>query len=59
MVEEKNLNEKFFDEFKKIINNSNFSRKLSESIKLLAKPNATKDIVKHVEKFLKNDRKLY
>ena len=59
MVQEKDLNERFFDEFNKIINDPNFSIKLSESIKLLAKPNATRDIVKQIKFFLNNDRKLY
>ncbi len=52
MVKEKDLNEKFFNEFNKIIKDTNFSAKLSESIKLLAKPNATKDIVKQIKLFL-------
>tara|TARA_X000000368_G_scaffold413890_1_gene402733 strand:+ start:3218 stop:4321 length:1104 start_codon:yes stop_codon:yes gene_type:complete len=58
MVKEKDLNQRFFHEFKKIINDSSFSTKLSESIKLLAKPNATKEIVKNVKFFLNNDRKI-
>tara|TARA_Y100000758_G_scaffold232093_1_gene168835 strand:+ start:1369 stop:2475 length:1107 start_codon:yes stop_codon:yes gene_type:complete len=59
MVKEKDLNEKFFDVFTKIMKDSDFSTKLSKSIKLLAKPNATIDIVKQVKFFLNNDRKLY
>lgn len=58
MVKEKDLNKLFFSVFNKITNNKSFSDELSESIKLLAKPNATFEIVEQIKKRLKNGNKL-
>jgi UDP-N-acetylglucosamine--N-acetylmuramyl-(pentapeptide) pyrophosphoryl-undecaprenol N-acetylglucosamine transferase len=58
MVKEKDLNKLFFTVFNKIINNKNFVNQLSKSIKLLAKPNATNNIVKIIETRLNNGNKL-
>jgi UDP-N-acetylglucosamine--N-acetylmuramyl-(pentapeptide) pyrophosphoryl-undecaprenol N-acetylglucosamine transferase len=58
MVKEKDLNKLFFTAFNKIINNKNFVNELSKSIKLLAKPNATFDIVKIIETRLNNGNRL-
>ena len=53
MVKEKDLNKSFFESFDKLVDDNNFSKKLSQSIKKLAKPNATMEIVKKIKKILK------
>ena len=58
MVEEKDLNQLFFNVFNKINNDKNFRNQLSKSIKLLAKPDATNKIVEQIEKRLENGNKL-
>ena len=54
MIKEKNLNKEFFSVLKNLITNDEHAIKLSNSIKLLEKPNATKDIVNHIDKLLSN-----
>ena len=58
MVKEKDLNKMFFSVFKKIINDESYSKELSKSIKLLAKPDATNRIVEQIKRRLKNGNKL-
>lgn len=54
MIKEKNLNKEFFSVLKNLITNDEHAIKLSNSIKSLEKPNATKDIVNHIDKLLSN-----
>jgi UDP-N-acetylglucosamine--N-acetylmuramyl-(pentapeptide) pyrophosphoryl-undecaprenol N-acetylglucosamine transferase len=51
-IEEKDLNDKFETELKSLIKNKDKQQELSQNIKTLAKPNATKDIVDLVEKII-------
>ena len=53
MLKESEL-EKFQQEFEKLLTDENLQKELSENIKKLALPNATKDIVKEIEKLIKN-----
>ena len=53
MVNERDLNRLFFASFDKLVNDDSFSKRLSQSIKKLAKPNATKEIIKKIKKILK------
>jgi len=53
MVKERDLNRLFFASFDKLVNDDSFSKRLSQSIKKLAKPNATKEIIKKIKKILK------
>ena len=58
MVKEKDLNDKFFRVFKKLINDESYSNELSKAIKLLAKPKATIKIIEQIKSRLKNENKL-
>lgn len=58
MVKEKDLNDKFFRVFKKLINDESYSNELSKAIKLLAKPKATIKIIQQIKSRLKNENKL-
>jgi UDP-N-acetylglucosamine--N-acetylmuramyl-(pentapeptide) pyrophosphoryl-undecaprenol N-acetylglucosamine transferase len=58
MVEEKDLDKLFFNVFNKMINDESFSIELSKSIKSLAKPKATNEIVEQIKRRLKNGNKL-
>ena len=53
MVKERDLNRLFYASFDKLVNDDSFSKRLSQSIKRLAKPNATKEIIKKIKKILK------
>ena len=53
LIKENELDQKFDDEFNKLIRDENLQRSLSENIKNLAKPNATKDIVEEIIKLIK------
>ncbi|NBL64751.1 undecaprenyldiphospho-muramoylpentapeptide beta-N-acetylglucosaminyltransferase [Flavobacterium sp. NST-5] len=52
MLKENELNEKFTSTFSHLLNNENLQISLSQNIKKLAKPNATKDIVDEIEKLI-------
>ena len=58
MVKEKDLNDKFFRVFKKLINDESYSNELSKAIKLLARPKATIKIIEQIKSRLKNENKL-
>ena len=58
MVKEKDLNDKFFRVFKKLINDESYSNELSKAIKLLARPKATIEIIEQIKSRLKNENKL-
>jgi UDP-N-acetylglucosamine--N-acetylmuramyl-(pentapeptide) pyrophosphoryl-undecaprenol N-acetylglucosamine transferase len=47
------LDEKFETVFTDLISNENLQHELSQNIKKLAKPNATKDIVEQIIKLIK------
>lgn len=53
LLRESELNEKFQTVFSDLVSNENRQKTLSENIKMLAKPNATKDIVDEVVKWIK------
>lgn len=53
LLRESELNEKFETVFSDLVSNENRQKTLSENIKMLAKPNATKDIVDEVVKWIK------
>ncbi|MDA8587471.1 undecaprenyldiphospho-muramoylpentapeptide beta-N-acetylglucosaminyltransferase [Flavobacteriaceae bacterium] len=53
IVKEKDLDTEFNQVFEKIFTNEEYSLKLSNSIKKIEKPNATGDIVNHINSFLK------
>lgn len=53
LIKESELDQRFESEFKKIISDDDFAKNLSESLKKLAKPGATKDIVKQIVQLLK------
>jgi UDP-N-acetylglucosamine--N-acetylmuramyl-(pentapeptide) pyrophosphoryl-undecaprenol N-acetylglucosamine transferase len=52
LLKENELNEKFETTFSDIISNENMQIELSQNIKKLAKPNATKDIVEEIVKLV-------
>jgi UDP-N-acetylglucosamine--N-acetylmuramyl-(pentapeptide) pyrophosphoryl-undecaprenol N-acetylglucosamine transferase len=54
LLKENELNEKFETKFSDVISNENLQIELSQNIKKLAKPNATKDIVEEIIKLIKN-----
>lgn len=54
LLKENELNEKFETTFSDVISNENLQIELSQNIKKLAKPNATKDIVEEIVKLIKN-----
>ena len=53
LIKEIELEQKFDAEFNKLIRDENLQSSLSENIKNLAKPNATKDIVEEIIKLIK------
>jgi len=53
IVKEKDLDTEFNQVFEKIFTNEEYSLKLSNSIKKIERPNATDDIVNHINSFLK------
>lgn len=53
IVKEKDLDTEFNQVFEKIFTNEEYSLKLSNSIKKIERPNATVDIVNHINSFLK------
>jgi UDP-N-acetylglucosamine--N-acetylmuramyl-(pentapeptide) pyrophosphoryl-undecaprenol N-acetylglucosamine transferase len=54
LLKENELDEKFETTFSDVISNENLQIELSQNIKKLAKPNATKDIVEEIVKLIKN-----
>jgi UDP-N-acetylglucosamine--N-acetylmuramyl-(pentapeptide) pyrophosphoryl-undecaprenol N-acetylglucosamine transferase len=52
LLKENELNEKFETTFSEVISNENLQIELSQNIKKLAKPNATKDIVEEIVKLV-------
>jgi UDP-N-acetylglucosamine--N-acetylmuramyl-(pentapeptide) pyrophosphoryl-undecaprenol N-acetylglucosamine transferase len=54
LLKENELNEKFETTFSDVISNDNLQIELSQNIKSLAKPNATKDIIEQIVKRIKN-----
>lgn len=54
LLRENELDEKFETTFSDVISNENLQIELSQNIKKLAKPNATKDIVEEIVKLIKN-----
>jgi UDP-N-acetylglucosamine--N-acetylmuramyl-(pentapeptide) pyrophosphoryl-undecaprenol N-acetylglucosamine transferase len=54
LLKENELDEKFETTFSDVISNENLQIELSQNIKKLAKPNATKDIVEEIAKRIKN-----
>lgn len=53
LIKENELNEKFETVFSDLISNESLQQDLSQNIKKLAKPNATKDIVEEIIKLIK------
>jgi UDP-N-acetylglucosamine--N-acetylmuramyl-(pentapeptide) pyrophosphoryl-undecaprenol N-acetylglucosamine transferase len=53
LIKESELDEKFESVFNKLIHDENLQKNLSENMKKLAKPNATKDIVEQIVKLIK------
>lgn len=53
LIKESELDEKFELVFNKLIHDENLQNSLSENMKKLAKPNATKDIVEEIVKLIK------
>ena len=53
LIKESELNSNFEPIFSNLISNENLQKELSENIKKLAKPNATKDIVEEIVKLIK------
>lgn len=53
LIKENELDEKFETTFTDLISNQKLQKELSENIKKLAKPNATKDIVEQIIKLIK------
>ena len=53
LLRESELDENFESVFSDLISNENLQSKLSENMKKLAKPNATKDIVEEITKLIK------
>lgn len=52
MIEESELDDRFENEFKSLLYSEEKQKKLGENIQTLARPNAAKDIVREIEKFL-------
>ena len=52
LIKEKDLDAQFEKEFLKLFHSEEFQKELSQNIKALGKPNATKDIVDQVEQLL-------
>src|SRR5690554_1027973 len=52
LLKESELNMRFEDVFSEVVQNEELQRELSQNIKELAKPNATKDIVDEIVKLL-------
>lgn len=52
LIKESELDEKFESVFNKLIHDVNLQKSLSENMKKLAKPNATKDIVEQIVKLI-------
>ena len=52
LIKESELDEKFESVFNKLIHDESLQKSLSENIKKLAKPNATKDIVEQIVKLI-------
>ncbi len=52
LIKESELDEKFESVFNKLIHDENLQKNLSENMKKLAKPNATKDIVEQIIKLI-------
>jgi UDP-N-acetylglucosamine--N-acetylmuramyl-(pentapeptide) pyrophosphoryl-undecaprenol N-acetylglucosamine transferase len=52
ILKESELDEKFESEFNRLIHDENLQKELSQNIKNLAKPNATKDIVEEIVKLI-------
>ena len=52
LIKESELDEKFESVFNKLIHDENLQKSLSENMKKLAKPNATKDIVEQIVKLI-------
>lgn len=52
LIKESELDEKFESVFNKLIHDENLQKSLSENMKKLAKPNATKDIVEQIVKLM-------
>lgn len=53
LIKENNLDAEFQRKFTELISSEEMQKTLSENIKKLAKPNATKDIVEEIEKLMK------
>ena len=53
LIKESELDQRFESEFKKIVADANHTKVLSENLKKLAKPDATKDIVKQIVQLIK------
>jgi UDP-N-acetylglucosamine--N-acetylmuramyl-(pentapeptide) pyrophosphoryl-undecaprenol N-acetylglucosamine transferase len=53
LIKESELDEKFESTFNKLIHDENLQNSLSENMKKLGKPNATKDIVEQIVKLIK------
>jgi UDP-N-acetylglucosamine--N-acetylmuramyl-(pentapeptide) pyrophosphoryl-undecaprenol N-acetylglucosamine transferase len=53
LIKESELDSSFEPLFSNLISNENLQKELSENIKKLAKPNATKDIVEQIVKLIK------
>lgn len=53
LIKESDLDEKFQTVFNKLLHDENLQNDLSQNIKKLAKPNATKDIVEEIIKLIK------
>jgi UDP-N-acetylglucosamine--N-acetylmuramyl-(pentapeptide) pyrophosphoryl-undecaprenol N-acetylglucosamine transferase len=53
LLKENELDDKFETSFSDLISNENLQKELSQNIKSLAKPNATKDIVEEIIKLIK------
>ena len=53
LIKESELDEKFESVFNKLIHDENLQKSLSENMKKLAKPNATKDIVEQIVELIK------
>lgn len=53
LIKESELDQRFESEFKRIITDEKHAKMLSENLKKLAKPDATKEIVKHIVQLIK------
>ncbi len=56
LIKESELDIRFEDVFSEIINNENLQKELSQNIKSLAKPDATKDIVDEIVKLVESQK---